>query len=152
MARLNLEKASPKGFAAVRRMEAHIRSTVDPELLEFVKIRASILNGCGFCIDMHTTEARSKGMAARRLHAVAGWQHAGELFEERERAVLALTDAVTQISADSVSDEVWGRVKQHFSDEEIGDLLVAIGTINVWNRISIAAEVTPPVDAQHPVE
>ncbi len=101
MPRLSLEKMNPEGYQAIRRMDAHTRSTVGSELLELIKIRASILNGCGYCVDMHTTEARSQGIPARRLHAVAAWEHAGELFDERERAVLALTDAVTRISADS---------------------------------------------------
>ncbi|MDF1487675.1 carboxymuconolactone decarboxylase family protein [Tessaracoccus caeni] len=151
MTRINIGKTNKLGYAAVIGMEGYARTSVDKELLELLKLRASIVNGCGFCIDMHATEGARCGISQRKLHAVAGWQHAGELFDERERAVLALTDAVTLIGPDSVNDEVWDAAAQHFDDSALGALVLAIATINVWNRIAIATGMTPPIDERHPV-
>lgn len=151
MTRINIGQTNKLGYAAVIGMEGYARKSVDKELLELLKLRASVVNGCGYCIDMHATDARKYGIPERKLHAVAGWQHAGALFTEKERAVLALTDAITTIAPDSVTDEVWNNAAAHFSDNELGALVLAIATINVWNRIAISTEMTPPVDPKHPI-
>lgn len=151
MPRLNLASTHKEAYGLVRKLDGWTRTAVDAELLELIKIRASILNGCGFCIDMHSTEARGKGVAVRKLLAVGGWQHAGDLFTERERAAFALTDAMTKLSADSITAEIWDRARAQFSEEEIGSLVFAISTINVWNRIAISSGMTPPVDDAHPI-
>lgn len=125
------------------RLDSYCQEAVGAELNDLIKLRASILNGCGFCVDMHSTDLRNMGVDPRKLFAVAAWQHSGALLDARERAVMALTDAVTKIGPDSVTDEIWEAVVEHFSDEQIGDLLLAISTINTWNRLALATETTP---------
>ncbi|GLJ60470.1 alkyl hydroperoxide reductase AhpD [Microbacterium barkeri] len=151
MSRIAIAKTNKLGYAAVIGLEGYVRSTVDAELYELIKLRASVLNGCGFCVDMHATDGARRGISQRRLHAVAAWRHARSLFDERETAVLALTDAVTRLGPDGVDDEVWDAAARHFDDGQLGAIVLAIATINVWNRIAIATEMEPPVDAAHPV-
>ena len=117
--------------------------TLDPTLRELVKLRASTLNGCAFCVDMHTTEARAAGESDRRLASAGVWHHA-PFFTARERAALALTDEVTLIGEHGVSDAVWAEAKVHFSPDELGNLLFAIIAINTWNRLAVALLSTPP--------
>ena len=120
---------------------------LDETLRELVKLRASVLNGCAFCVDMHTTDARAKGIDDRRIAAAASWRHS-PFFTARERAALALTDAVTLISNrnEGVPDEVWEEAKAQFSPEELGSLVMAITAINAWNRIAVTLLSTPPLD------
>lgn len=151
MSRIDLSRTNRTGYAAVLGMEAYARTHVDPQLYELIKLRASIVNGCGFCVDMHATEGAARGIPARVLHAVAAWQHAGELLDPRQRAVLALTDAVTALGPASVTDEIWADAAQHLTEKQLGSIVLAIATINVWNRIAISTGMTPPVDAKHPI-
>ena len=151
MSRLDLSRTNRTGYAAVLALEAYSRTHVDRALYELVKLRASILNGCGFCVDMHATDAARRGVPQRTLHAVAAWQHSGDLLDDRQRAALALTDAVTQVGPGSVTDAVWERAAAFFSEKELGSLVLAIATINVWNRIALATGMVPPVDDAHPV-
>lgn len=146
MTRIDIGRTNKLGYAAVIGMEAYARRTVDRELFELLKLRASILNGCGFCIDMHASAGAKHGIPQRKLHAVAGWQHAGSLFDDRERAVLALTDAITRLGPDTVTDEIWDAAARFFDDGEMGALVLAIATINVWNRIAISTRMEPPAD------
>jgi AhpD family alkylhydroperoxidase len=139
----NLMELAPDGYRAVFALEAHVRSRVEPDLLELVKIRASMLNGCAFCIDMHTTEAAENGEDPRRLFAVAAWRES-PLFTDEERTALALTDAVTRLGEHGVPDEVWDPVVEAHGPETAAELVVAIATINVWNRLAIAGRVAPP--------
>ena len=97
MTRINIGRSNKLGYAAVIGLEGYARKSVDPDLYELIKLRASILNGCGFCVDMHATDGRKRGIPSRKLHAVAAWQHSKVFFDAREQAVLALTDAVTQL-------------------------------------------------------
>ncbi|HLS62675.1 MAG TPA: carboxymuconolactone decarboxylase family protein [Ruania sp.] len=152
MPRIDLSRTNKLGFAAVIGLEGYARKSVDPVLYELLKLRASILNGCGYCVDMHATDGRKRGIPVRKLFAVAAWEHSPTLFDDRERAVLALTDAVTQLGPDTVTDEIWADAAVHFDDGELGALVLAIATINVWNRIAISTQNVPPVDAKHPVE
>jgi AhpD family alkylhydroperoxidase len=115
---------------------------LDPGLRELVNVRASILNGCAYCIDMHTKVARRAGESERRLHAVAAW-HEAPLFDQRERAALALTDAVTLISAEHVPRDVWEEASAHFETDELAQLVWAITVINAWNRIAITTRMLP---------
>lgn len=144
MTRIDIGRTNTLGYAAIAGMEAYVRTHVERELLDLIKLRASILNGCGFCIDMHATAGAKHGLSQRRLHAVAGWQHAGDLFDDRERAVLALTDAMTKLDADSVTDEIWDAAARFFDDSGMGSLVLAISTINVWNRVAISTRMLPP--------
>jgi AhpD family alkylhydroperoxidase len=115
---------------------------LDPGLRELVNVRASILNGCAYCIDMHTKVARRAGESERRLHAVAAW-HEAPFFDERERAALALTDAVTLISAEHVPRDVWEEASAQFETDELAQLVWAITVINAWNRIAITTRMLP---------
>ena len=151
MTRIDLARTNKLGYAAVLGMEAYSRKSLDPRLSELIKLRASILNGCGFCVDMHATEGARRAIPQRTLHAVGAWQHAKGFFEERELAALALTDAITQLGPETVTDEIWNTAAQHFDDGELGALVLAICTINVWNRVAIATEMAPPIDDKHPI-
>ncbi|WP_246606266.1 carboxymuconolactone decarboxylase family protein [Paractinoplanes toevensis] len=139
--RMALADVVPAGYAAVAQLEKYGRANVEPTVLHLIKIRASVLNGCAFCIDMHTTEALADGENQRRLFAVAAWREAAGFFTPKERAALALTDAVTRVE---VSDEVWAEAAKEWSEEEVANLIIAIGTINVWNRIVISTRQPPP--------
>jgi AhpD family alkylhydroperoxidase len=114
----------------------------DPPLRELVNLRASILNGCAYCVDMHTKDARKAGESEQRLYAVAAW-HEAPFFDERERAALALTDAVTLISEDHVPREVWDQAAEHFEPSELAHLTWAIISINSWNRIAVSTRMLP---------
>ncbi|TDB89227.1 carboxymuconolactone decarboxylase family protein, partial [Micromonospora fluostatini] len=113
-------------------------------VLHLVKLRASVLNGGAFCVDMHSRDALAAGGSSRRLFAVAAW-HEAPFFDERERAALALTDALTRLGDHGVPDEVWDAAARVWSEKEVADLVVAIATINVWNRIVAATRLQPPV-------
>lgn len=151
MTRIDIGRTNRLGYAAVIGMEAYARKSVDRRLLELLKIRASVLNGCTFCVDMHLTDALDAGIPRRVAMAAAAWEHAGALLDDRDRAVLALTDAVTLLGTAAVDDAVWERAAEFFDESELGALVLAIATINVWNRIAVATRMTPPVDAKHPI-
>jgi AhpD family alkylhydroperoxidase len=141
--RINIAQVAPAAYQAVLGLERYIRENVDPTVLELVKLRGSILNGCSFCVDMHTREAMAAGESSRRLFAVAAWREA-PFFSERERAALALTEAVTRLGEHGVPDEVWDEAAKVWSERELADLIMAIATINVWNRIAVTSRTAPP--------
>jgi AhpD family alkylhydroperoxidase len=144
MQRLAVNEVAPDAYKAVLGMEIYSRQHNDPVLYELIKLRASMINGCAFCVDMHSRDALAAGEDSRRLFGVAAW-HDAPFYTEKERAALALTDAVTRLGNDGVPDDVWAGAAKHFSEEELANLLMAIATINVWNRISIATRTQPPV-------
>ena len=125
-------------------LETFIRksSKLEHPLLELMKTRASQMNGCAFCIDMHTKDARAAGETEQRLYALNAWRET-PFFTERERAALAWTEAVTAVSAGHVPDAVYEEAKQHFNDEELVNLTLAVVTINGWNRLAIAFRAVP---------
>lgn len=136
MRRINLQEVAPEGYEHVRRLEGYIQRRLDKKLLFLVKLRASFINGCAYCVDMHSQHAIEAGESTRRLFAVATW-HEVDLFDERERAALALTDSVTRLGEGGVPDDVWDTAAKLYTEEELADLLLAIVTINMWNRIAI---------------
>ncbi|GAA4463079.1 carboxymuconolactone decarboxylase family protein [Phytohabitans houttuyneae] len=136
MRRINLQEVAPEGFEHVRRLEGYIQRRLDKKLLFLVKLRASFINGCAYCVDMHSQHAIEAGESTRRLFAVATWREV-DLFDERERAALALTDSVTRLGEGGVPDDVWDTAAKVYTEEELADLLLAIVTINMWNRIAI---------------
>lgn len=128
-------------------MSAFDRSVeLDPQLRELVKVRASIVNGCAFCVEMHTDEARKAGETEQRLHAVAVWEEA-PFFTARERAALALTDAVTLVADTHVPDDIYAEATRHFDPAELAQLMWAIAAINSWNRIAVATRMIAGTDA-----
>jgi AhpD family alkylhydroperoxidase len=137
--RMNIRRAAPALSRALVTLEGEIR--IDPVLRELVKLRASILNSCAYCIDMHTKDARKAGESEQRLYAVAAWQEA-PFFSERERAALALTDAVTLVADTHVPAAVYDEAARHFEPEELAHLIWQIVAINAWNRIAITTRQT----------
>jgi len=131
--RMNIDREAPQLTRALVVLEREI--SMDPVLRELVKLRASILNGCAYCIDMHTKGARKTGESEQRLYAVAAW-HEAPFFSERERAALALTDAVTLLADTHVPAAVYDEAARHFNAEELAHLLWQIAAINAWNRIA----------------
>jgi AhpD family alkylhydroperoxidase len=122
----------------MRGLETYLRDCgLEPLLRELVKIRASQINGCAYCVDMHCLDARAAGETEQRLNAVAVWQEA-PFFTERERAALLWTEKLTLISLDHVPDAVYEQVHPHFTDEELVNLTLAIATINAWNRFGVS--------------
>lgn len=141
--RLDGSTAAPAAYNAVVGVEKEIRRNVDHTLLHLLKMRASIINGCAFCIDMHSRDALADGETTQRLFAIAAW-HEAPFFTPRERAVLALTDVVTELPDGGVPDAVWEEAARHFDEAELAHLLIAIGLINLWNRLAIPSQ-TPPL-------
>jgi AhpD family alkylhydroperoxidase len=143
-ARLNAQKASPAAYRAMIALEMFIQkeSKLEPALVELVKMRASQINGCAYCIDVHSKDARSEGETEQRLYALTAWRET-PFFTARERAALAWTEALTLIAEGHVPDEVYEFAKQSFSDEELVNLTLAVITINGWNRFAITFRTVP---------
>ncbi len=136
--RLRYPKVAPDAYRAMLALEEYVHSTgLEPALLELVKIRASYLNGCAFCIDMHTKDARAEGETEQRIYAVPVWRET-PFFTPRERAALAWTEAVTELGRDGVPDDVYAEARAHFEEAELVRLTMAVVAINGWNRLSIA--------------
>ncbi|HEX7406356.1 MAG TPA: carboxymuconolactone decarboxylase family protein [Candidatus Binatia bacterium] len=136
--RIDYVKVAPEGYAAMLGLERYIhRCGLETSLIELIKLRASLINGCAFCVDMHTKDARAAGESEQRLYAVAVW-HEAPFFTARERAALAWTEAVTLLPTSHVPDDVYERARQHFSEKELVDLTLAIIAINGWNRLAVS--------------
>jgi AhpD family alkylhydroperoxidase len=141
--RLNPYKASPKGYQAMAALEAFVMSCgLERPLLELVKMRASQINGCAYCLDMHSKDSRALGETEQRLYLLNAWRES-PFYTERERAALQWTEAVTLIAGHDVPDEIYERVAKQFSQEELANLTLAIATINSWNRLSIPFRIAP---------
>lgn len=124
-------------------LESFVRQCgLEPTLLELVRMRASQINGCAYCLDMHSKDARAKGESEQRLYALNAWEET-PFFSERERAALAWTEALTRIAETHAPDELYDRVRQHFSEKELVDLTLAIVAINGWNRLAISFRSVP---------
>ena len=136
--RLIYGNEDPQSLQAMAQLEKYTRHTgLDKMLLELIKIRASQINGCAFCLDMHTQDARVLGEKEQRIYCLSAWRDA-PFYTDAERAVLELTEAVTKISECGVSDDLYQRVRQHFDGRQYVQLIMVINTINAWNRLSIA--------------
>ena len=141
--RFEFGKVDPAALKAMMGLERYVRNSgLDQSLVELIKIRASQINRCAFCIDMHTKDARHAGETEQRLYALNAWEET-PFFTPKERAVLALTEAVTQLGDHGVPNAVYDQVSGYFTPEQITQLLMAIVAINAWNRISITTRVTP---------
>jgi AhpD family alkylhydroperoxidase len=138
-ARMNVAELAPEAYKAMLGLEGFLRtSTLPHATLELVKLRASQINGCGFCVDMHSHEAKKAGESDERLFSVAAWREA-PYFTDAERAALALAEEATRLAdrGEAVSDAVWEEAARHHDDETLAALVVAIATINAWNRICV---------------
>lgn len=141
--RVDYSKTSPDGIAAMRGLESYVRQCgLDPVLLELVRLRASQMNGCAYCVDMHTKDARAAGETEQRLYAVSVWEEA-PFFTERERAALAWTEAVTRVGDSRVPDALYEAARRHFSEKELVDPTLAIVAINGWNRLAVSFRTVP---------
>jgi AhpD family alkylhydroperoxidase len=145
--RLNPYEISPDGYRAMSGLQKYVNgSGLEPRLLELVKLRASQINGCAYCIALHVREARALGETDERMHLLNAW-HEAPIFTPREQAALAWTESLTLVSETRVPDEVYERVRRHFGDKEIVDLSFAVVTINSWNRLSVAFRRLPDTEA-----
>jgi len=154
--RLDVTKISPAAYKAVAGLQAYVdQSGLEKSLLELVKIRASQINGCAYCLVMHTNDARKQGETDDRMHLLNAWSEA-PVFSARERAALAWTEALTRIESGHVPDAVYEEVRPHFDDKELSDLSLAVAAINAWNRLAISSRVVPgtyqPAPAHRPQE
>src|ERR1700675_526607 len=137
--RIDSAKAAPGAVKAMLDLEKYVRqSGLETPLLELVRLRASQINGCAYCLDMHTKDARAEGETEQRLYTLSAWRET-PFFTEREHAALEWTEAVTEIGKDHVPDEVFERTRRHFSERELTDLTLAVIAINAWNRLRIAS-------------
>ena len=135
--RLMPSKVAPEGYSALRAVEAYIRNSGLPaRLIDLVKMRASQINGCAYCLDMHSKDARKLGETEQRLYLLNGW-HESPVYTPAERAALAWTDALTRVSETHAPDADYEGLRKHFSEKEIVDLTYLIGMINLWNRVAI---------------
>jgi AhpD family alkylhydroperoxidase len=135
--RLDLQQLPPEAYRHLLQLEGLISKQFDPILYHLIKLRASLINGCAYCLQMHTDEALRIGETPERMTALGGW-HESPLFSEKERAVLAWVDDVTLIADRHAPKDSYDGLKAHFSDEEIGWLILAVTQINSWNRIAIS--------------
>jgi AhpD family alkylhydroperoxidase len=140
--RLNFAKSAPELYEHVSALDHHIGEHIEHSLFELVKLRASIINGCPFCVDMHSTDALKAGETTARLFGLAAWWET-PLYTPRERAALALTDAATKFGDRGVPDDVYEAARAEFDDEALTYLVGAIGMINFWNRMAISFRTTP---------
>lgn len=142
--RIDVEQAAPDLYRAMLRLDAAVgKSALDPQLQELLKFRVAQMNGCAYCMDMHSRDAVAGGERPERLYTVAGWREAGALFDDRERAALAFVEELTRIADHGASDEVYEAVSEHFSEAEIAALIFLGMTINAWTRLGVAAKLTP---------
>jgi AhpD family alkylhydroperoxidase len=146
--RLNFFQAASDTVKALTALETQVQgSGLEQSLIELVKTRASQINGCAFCINMHTQDARKRGESEQRLYLLNAWREA-PVYTDRERAALAWTEAVTLISETHAPDDVYNEVRTHFSEAETVNLTMLIATINSWNRLAIAFRSVPPIRAK----
>jgi len=142
-ARFNYLKVAPGAVHALLGLDHYLRESGLPEsLLNLVYLRASQINGCAYCVDMHWKDLRAAGENEQRLYSLDAWRES-PFYNDRERAALEWAEALTLITNGHVSDQVYDNVRQHFSDKELSDLGLAVATINAWNRMNIAARTVP---------
>jgi len=138
MQRLDHTAASPGGYQKLLAVSAFLaHSGLEEKLRELISIRASEINGCAWCLDFHTKRARHKGETEQRIYLLSGWRDA-PVYTPRERAALEWTEALTLIAGQAVPDDLYQRAREHFSEAELANLTIAVGLINVWNRINVA--------------
>ncbi len=141
--RLDLRGIAPRTYAMMASLsEASHEFGLEPLLVELMKVRASQINGCAFCVDMHTKDARAAGESEERLHVLVAWREA-EWYSDRERAALELTECMTRLPEGGVPDDVYARATELFADEEVAGLIWVVTVINAWNRVAITTRMEP---------
>ncbi|OOG68228.1 alkylhydroperoxidase [Sinorhizobium sp. A49] len=146
--RLNFVKAAPDAYKAAAAFDSYIikESGLEPRLIHLIKLRASQINGCAYCIDMHVKEARHTGLSEQWIHLICAWRES-PIYDARERAVLAWTEALTNLAQTGAPDADFEPLREHFDEAEITKITMAIGVINVWNRVAVGLRSQHPVDA-----
>jgi AhpD family alkylhydroperoxidase len=145
--RLDFKTAAPQAYAALSGVERYIQSCgLEKKLIELVKMRASQINGCAYCLDMHSRDARSHGETEQRLYVLNAWRES-PLYSPRERVALAWTECLTRVATEGAPDDAYAALEAEFSPRETVDLSVLIGMINLWNRLAIGARLQHPVAA-----
>jgi AhpD family alkylhydroperoxidase len=141
--RTNYSKVAPGVYQAMDALDQYVQSSgLERKLVWLIQLRASQINGCAYCIDMHWKDLRAAGEGEQRLYSLDAWRES-PYYSDRERAALAWTEAVTFVAEDHVPDPVYEDARRHFTDKELADLTLAIATINAWNRLSIAGRLRP---------
>jgi AhpD family alkylhydroperoxidase len=146
--RISLGQAAPAVYQAIDALDTSVE--LDPRLRELIRIRASQINGCTYCTDYHATDARASGETERRIWALTNWRYT-PLFSDRERAALALAEALTDLPSNGLSDEVYAEAARHFDDAELGNLIGAIVSINAWNQVGVGTALRPPAEVEEAV-
>lgn len=142
--RLNMFKTQPDAYKAMLALEKYTQGTgLDPLQKELIKIRASQINGCAYCINMHTKDARKLGETEQRIYLISAWREAPNVFNEADRVLLELTEAVTLIHQHGVGDELYEKAINLFGEEKTAQIIMAIVTINGWNRIAVSLHTQP---------
>ncbi|WP_299532508.1 carboxymuconolactone decarboxylase family protein [uncultured Streptomyces sp.] len=141
--RLNWAEHAPEVYKAVARLDAAANKGVEPVLAELVKIRASQLNHCAFCLDMHTKDALAAGESVQRIVQLSAWEESRHFYTEREIAAIELTEAITVLTDGFVPDEVFEKAAKHFDETELTHLIASINVINVWNRFAVSTRMVP---------
>lgn len=143
MERINYRESAPGAFKAMFGLEAYLRSSsLERNLLHLIKLRVSQLNGCAYCIDMHSKDLRAAGESEQRLYLLDAWEES-PFYTDRERAALAWAEAVTRLTGGHVPEELFEAARKQFSETELAELTLAVTAINAWNRLNIAFRVTP---------
>ncbi|WP_328330350.1 MULTISPECIES: carboxymuconolactone decarboxylase family protein [unclassified Streptomyces] len=141
--RLNVAKLAPEVYKAMVNLDAAARRGIDPTLLELVKIRASQINHCAFCLDMHTKDALAAGETVERIVQLSGWEESKHFYTAKEIAAIELTEAITVLTDGFVPDEVYAHAAEHFDETELAHLIAAITVINSWNRFAVSTRMVP---------
>jgi len=138
MPRVNIQQCQPEAYNAMFGLEKYLaNSTIDADLQEIIRVRASRLNGCQFCIGMHTRGAEKLGVSTKKVAAIADWQQSN-LFSPKEQAALAMSDSITRLSVNGLPDDVYQNAENFFNEHEMAQLIMLIATINAWNRIGVS--------------
>lgn len=144
--RFNFAKASPDAYKAVSALEQYVQeSGLERRFIHLIKLRASIINGCAYCVDMHVKESRHDGLSEQWINLMSVWRES-PVYDDKERALLGWVDAVTNIAQTGVPDAAFEELKKHFSENEMTNITVAIGAINVWNRLAVGFRAPHPID------
>lgn len=143
--RIQISAHSPEGYRKVNSLDAYVTSNLDAELVNFIYLRASLINGCTYCVDAHSVDLVEGGTDPRRVYSVRTWRESS-FYSERERAAFQLTEQLTVLGDGGVDDATWAGAAAVFTERELSDIVLAVATINVWNRIAIGTRMpTPPL-------
>jgi AhpD family alkylhydroperoxidase len=142
--RFNYSKENPESLQTLLKLEQFITNTgLDKKTYELIKIRASQINGCAFCVDMHTKDLSKMGESTQRINLISVWREAHDIFTDKEKAVLELTEAVTLIANNGVPTDLYEKVRTYFNEKEYIDLIMAVNAIGCWNRLAISTGMYP---------